>query len=93
MWKGKIQTYLINDVPNRTNILIHPGNYSTDTNGCILPGLRFVPIDTQKIVVQSQIALNAIKNKLVGYNKIFLSIQNLQNILLTSHFRDGESNE
>ena len=26
------------DVPNRSAILIHPGNWHTDTLGCILPG-------------------------------------------------------
>jgi RHS repeat-associated protein len=28
----------INGVPGRTDILIHIGNYPSDTNGCILPG-------------------------------------------------------
>lgn len=27
------------NVPNRTNILAHSGNYMKDTNGCILPNL------------------------------------------------------
>jgi hypothetical protein len=27
------------DVPNFTNILIHPGNDESDTEGCLLPGL------------------------------------------------------
>ena len=37
------------DVPGRTAILIHVGNYAAgkdiDTEGCILPGLRFVDIN------------------------------------------------
>jgi len=53
--------FLINDVPDRSNILIHIGNYASekillskalekdlkkiDTLGCILPGLRFVDIN------------------------------------------------
>ena len=30
----------IDDVPNRTEILIHPGNFVKNTKGCILPGLN-----------------------------------------------------
>jgi hypothetical protein len=33
--------YLVKDVPDRSAILIHKGNYVTDTQGCILPGLYF----------------------------------------------------
>jgi len=29
----------VDDIPNRSNILIHWGNYPTDTEGCILVGM------------------------------------------------------
>ena len=29
---------ILKDVPGRSEILIHPGNYSSDTEGCILVG-------------------------------------------------------
>lgn len=32
-------SYLINDVPNRQECLLHSGNFLVDTRGCILPGL------------------------------------------------------
>jgi hypothetical protein len=35
------QCYLVNDVPNRSHILIHAGNSAADTHGCILLGLMF----------------------------------------------------
>ena len=31
----------VEDVPGRSNILIHPGNYLRDTLGCIMPGRTF----------------------------------------------------
>jgi hypothetical protein len=41
--------FLIIDVPNRSNILIHKGNYAAgnhvDTLGCILPGKYFADIN------------------------------------------------
>lgn len=35
----------VKNVPNRSEILIHKGNYHRDTLGCILPGKDFVDID------------------------------------------------
>ena len=34
-------TYEVLNVPNRTDILIHKGNFSTDTHGCILLGENY----------------------------------------------------
>lgn len=31
------------DVPGRTDVLFHIGNYPKDTKACFLPGLKFVP--------------------------------------------------
>ncbi len=41
-------TYEILNVPGRTSILIHTGNYASDTEGCILPGLT---INEDKLMV------------------------------------------
>ncbi len=53
------------DVPDRTAILIHSGNYAslteiTDTTGCILPGMAFEDInsDGNMDIIQSKHALN-----------------------------------
>jgi hypothetical protein len=52
------------DVPGRSNILIHSGNYASglvvDTQGCILPGLFFTDInkDGGIDVAESRRALN-----------------------------------
>jgi len=34
-------TYEVCDVPNRTHVLFHKGNYLTETQGCILVGEEF----------------------------------------------------
>jgi len=38
------------NVPNRTDILIHKGNFLRDTKGCIIPGTSFIDIDDDLIM-------------------------------------------
>lgn len=40
--------FIINNVPNRSYILLHHGNYSSDTSGCILVGTEFKNLDNEK---------------------------------------------
>lgn len=48
------------DVPGRTWILLHPGNYYFDIQGCQLPGMSFTDINKDGLldVTGSTIALN-----------------------------------
>lgn len=39
------KAYLLENVQGRDNILIHTGNYTSDTLGCILPGKYFVDLN------------------------------------------------
>ena len=39
------ECFWVQDVPDRTEILIHLGNYNFNTLGCILPGRRFLDIN------------------------------------------------
>ena len=41
---------IVNDVPNRRYILIHYGNFHTDTRGCILVGSRFAQINADSLL-------------------------------------------
>tara|TARA_R100001244_G_scaffold132173_1_gene107407 strand:+ start:1366 stop:1773 length:408 start_codon:yes stop_codon:yes gene_type:complete len=41
---------ILQDVPNRRYILIHYGNYNTDTRGCILVGSRFGKINRDSLL-------------------------------------------
>lgn len=42
-------TFHVNSVPGRTGILIHPGNYTSNTEGCILLGEKFSDINNDEI--------------------------------------------
>lgn len=50
----------VQDVPNRTWILLHVGNYNFDIQGCQLPGMMFTDLnkDGWLDVSSSTIALN-----------------------------------
>lgn len=37
--------FYVENVPDRSEILIHKGNYNSDTLGCILPGAAFADIN------------------------------------------------
>ena len=52
--------FYVKDVPNRSNILIHPGNDKNDTRGCILPGLDVDGVG----VLYSRAALNRLLGSL-----------------------------
>ena len=53
------ETFHVLDVPGRSEILIHTGNYNRDTLGCILPGAKFADIngDGLKDVTSSAITM------------------------------------
>jgi len=42
--------FLVNNVPNRDFILIHQGNYYTQTKGCILLGLEHAYINSDDLL-------------------------------------------
>lgn len=52
--------YHVLDVPGREWILFHPGNYTRELRGCILPGTRFKHLDRDKIpdIINSRATLN-----------------------------------
>lgn len=66
-YKGEVITrpngkkaILIKNVPNRTAILIHTGNFNTDVKGCILVGSNFKDLNSDQLadVYQSTITMN-----------------------------------
>lgn len=49
--------FRVDDVPERTNILIHAGNTSDDTLGCILLGTSFGSLRGKPAIIQSKLAV------------------------------------
>lgn len=66
---GKI--YWVTEVPNRSYILIHSGNYAGDVskgykthvNGCILLGQKMGTLSGQKAVLNSRVTVNKFMNE------------------------------
>lgn len=48
--KRKYQYFWVQDVPGRTGILFHPGNYTHQILGCILPGEELIDLDNDSII-------------------------------------------
>lgn len=66
--------YEVQDVPNRTGILIHPGNTAKDTHGCILVGREYTEIDRQPAIGDSQIGFAAFQYVLGVFESFSLRI-------------------
>lgn len=48
--KRKYQYFWVQDVPGRDSILWHPGNYTRQILGCILPGEELIDMDNDNII-------------------------------------------
>src|SRR5579863_7371737 len=59
-------TWEIKDVPGRTEILLHPGNSSHDTEGCILVGTYATLFAGTPQLVASDIAYDRLRGHLAG---------------------------
>jgi hypothetical protein len=49
--------YRVEDVPQRSDILIHAGNTHKDTHGCILLGMQFGKLGNDSAILASRSAL------------------------------------
>jgi hypothetical protein len=59
-WKKYGRTIEIINVPDRSDILLHPGNWARDTKGCIVPGMVVGDSRGTRAVLQSAVAFRAI---------------------------------
>ncbi len=67
------RVYEVKNVPNRTNILIHPGNIASDTTGCLLLGEKFGKIDGEPAVLNSRKTMDMFHSKM-GFNDFMLRV-------------------
>ena len=51
-------TWRVENVPNRTNILFHPGNIIKDTEGCIILAQHFGKLKGDRAVLNSGVTFN-----------------------------------
>lgn len=66
-WSNRFgEHWHITDVPNRTFILIHAGNFHTEINGCVLVGTKHQDVNADGFpdVVESRKAMTAINDLL-----------------------------
>ncbi|UTV99856.1 hypothetical protein KDW99_01520 [Marinomonas rhizomae] len=66
----------LKDVPGRTYILIHPGNFHSNTEGCLMPGKVKMMDGADLAVGSSRNAFNDIKAHLNGTSRITIDITN-----------------
>ena len=67
--------YHINNVPGRTNILIHSGNTDDDTAGCILLGMSFGSLNGKVAVLESRNAIKRLRRILDKSKEFILHIR------------------
>lgn len=68
--------WILQDVPGRDLILIHPGNYASELEGCIAPGLSYTYDYHRKcsMVTHSRDAMKVLEKELLGIDKFDLNI-------------------
>ena len=66
--------YAVDNVPNRSHILIHAGNTHRDTHGCILVGLQFGVISGESAILRSKDALTLLMGSLAKDGEASLEI-------------------
>jgi len=73
-------TWEIYDVKGRSGILVHPGNYVKDTEGCLLPGLHLIKNKGEKMVTHSRKTLNMLRSTIGVGRSGAIEIRSVENL-------------
>lgn len=73
--RGGYASFVVQDVPGRSNIVFHIGNRERDTLGCPLIGERLGVLDGELAVLASQRAFNAWMKSMEGVDEFTLTIR------------------
>lgn len=68
------RTLHVLNVPGRSEILIHPGNTTAHTRGCILPGLTFGTLEGSPAVWESKRAMERILDAARNSDSIIIKV-------------------
>jgi hypothetical protein len=68
---GPFQTYMVTDTPGHTGILIHVGNYNSDSDGCVLVG----ETRTGDMITNSQVTWNSFMNLMNNSEQFTLEVR------------------
>jgi len=70
-------TFEVTDVPDRTHILLHPGNTASDTAGCVLLGREFGDMQGRRGVLRSGATFARLMDRCAGQDRFEFTIQEL----------------
>jgi len=68
------ETFEVQDVPNRSHILFHPGNVIRDTEGCILVGQTIGKLRGDRAVLNSGMTFNHFLSRFANSESFHLTI-------------------
>lgn len=68
------ETFEITSVPGRSHVLFHAGNTHKDTEGCVLLGKEFGPVNGLNGILEPKPAFDLFMAKLKGINQFNLII-------------------
>jgi len=69
------EVFEVQGVPGRSDILIHKGNLSDDTEGCILVGEEFGVLSGRPGILRSGAAFNELMSRLYNKDEITMEVQ------------------
>ena len=72
--------YAVDNVPERSHILIHAGNTSDDTQGCILLGLQFGELKGKPAILRSKDAMILFMARLAKDETAKLTVYNFTDL-------------